>query len=311
MEAIWRLERRLADAWPALTDEPLGQWRLRAAGGFTGRANSALTTGDPEVPVQDALRTVVSFATRHRIPPTAHVVAASPVEQELVAHGWTVNLAHPGGAESAVLVNALNGHSDQRVVVHDRPPERWWALALGTCAPSAAQRHVLSTGEQVGFGLYEVHGTPVGVVRGTVVQDTLHVARLAVRPEHRRRGIAGALMAEIGAWGALRGATHCALQVATGNTGALELYRRLGFTEHHRYRYWTPVWGSSLSGQLPERAQLDVQVLGGERFGEHVPAVRFTHRPRAPARACSPTRSGSATRPAPGRRRRWTASPRR
>jgi len=45
--AVARLERICADAWPPVVQRPLGQWWLRAAGGFTGRANSALVVGDP------------------------------------------------------------------------------------------------------------------------------------------------------------------------------------------------------------------------------------------------------------------------
>ena len=48
--AVARLENVCADAWPARVDRPLGAWRLRAAGGFTGRANAALAVGDPGDP---------------------------------------------------------------------------------------------------------------------------------------------------------------------------------------------------------------------------------------------------------------------
>ena len=43
------LERAAALHWQARETEPLGEWRLRAAAGFTGRANSALPVGDPPV----------------------------------------------------------------------------------------------------------------------------------------------------------------------------------------------------------------------------------------------------------------------
>lgn len=39
------LERAAALHWQAPETEPLGEWRLRAAAGFTGRANSALPVG--------------------------------------------------------------------------------------------------------------------------------------------------------------------------------------------------------------------------------------------------------------------------
>lgn len=44
------LARVTARAWQPLESEPLGDWTLRAAGGFTRRANSVLALGDPGIP---------------------------------------------------------------------------------------------------------------------------------------------------------------------------------------------------------------------------------------------------------------------
>ncbi|MFE2756717.1 GNAT family N-acetyltransferase [Actinosynnema sp. NPDC059335] len=240
MHDVTELEQRCADAWPALVDRPLGQWRLRAAGGFTGRANSALTTGDPGVPVPDALREVISFATAHGIRPTAHVVVGAPAEAGVRAAGWRVDLDHPGGAESLVMTGRLDRFATPKpadVVVAGSPPPGWWELAAQP-DPTPAQRHVLTSGERVGFGAVVRDGRVLAAVRGAVVGDLLHVARLAVRPEARRRGLARRLMAGLAAWGLDRGATTCALQVAEHNEAAIALYGSLGFGEHHRYRYW-------------------------------------------------------------------------
>ncbi|MFC6092110.1 GNAT family N-acetyltransferase [Saccharothrix lopnurensis] len=273
MHDITGLEQRCADAWPAVVDVPLGQWRLRAAGGFTGRANSALTTGDPGIPVPEALDRVRDFARRHAIAPAAHVVIGSPAEGAVATAGWRVDLDHPGGAESLVMTGALAGfvtpkHDRDRrgVVVTAEPLPGWWELAAQP-DPTPAQRHVLTTGAAVGFGVVvargpeeneeakgsaeageakqtggtdETAGTVLAAVRGAVVGDLLHVARLAVRPGVRRRGLARLLMGGLAAWGAERGATRCALQVAEHNRPAIALYASLGCVEHHRYRYWAP-----------------------------------------------------------------------
>jgi ribosomal protein S18 acetylase RimI-like enzyme len=234
------LEHRCADAWPALADERLGEWRMRASGGFTGRANSTLTTGDPGVPIPEALRHTQEFAARHGIGPTAHVVVGSAAEPAVAAAGWRVNLDHPGGAESAVLVGSPAGFADsvsRRVIVDSVPPPGWWELAVGG-EPTQAQRHVLGTAGT--FGSVVLDGHVVAVVRGALVGDLLHIARLSVRPSHRRKGLARELLAGLAAWGAQRGATRCALQVAVHNTPAMHLYAALGCTEHHRYRYWVP-----------------------------------------------------------------------
>jgi ribosomal protein S18 acetylase RimI-like enzyme len=233
VDAVTELELRCADAWPALVDERLGEWRLRAAGGFTGRANSAVTTGDPGRPIPAALDTTVAFAARHGIEPLAHVTVGSETERLIREAGWEPAANHPGGAESQVMTGPLpDGEALGEVL--DKPTRQWWELAVGE--PTAAQRHVLGTGPLVGFGYVE--GT--AVVRGCVVDGWLHISRLAVLPEFRRRGMAQRLLATLGSWARECGADRAVLQVATHNTPATRLYEGLGFTHHHRYAYWRP-----------------------------------------------------------------------
>lgn len=244
MDHVDRLELACADAWPALVDVPLGQWRLRAAGGFTGRANSAITTGDPGRPVIDALAEVRTFAEGNGIAPAAHVVVGTPLESALAAAGWAVDGRHPGGSESVVMtgrLRGLNAPEPAGVTVPDEPPDDWWPLAVGAPEPSAAQRRVLGDGAAVGFGTArDTTGHVIGIVRGAVVGDLLHIARLAVAPHARRAGVATGLLAALAGWGTRRHATRCALQVATHNHAAIALYTRLGCRPHHRYRYWIP-----------------------------------------------------------------------
>ena len=59
------LEWAALPGWVALS-EPLGEWTLRAGGGFTGRANSALAVGDPGVPLAEAADRVIAYARRAR-----------------------------------------------------------------------------------------------------------------------------------------------------------------------------------------------------------------------------------------------------
>lgn len=231
------LESLCARAWPALAEVPLGDWLMRAADGFTGRANSTLTCGDPGIPVPDALAVAQGFAREHGIKPTAHVINGSRHERAIQDAGWTVDLDHPGGAESLVMTGPLEKFADGVAGNHDLPG--WWELTAGS-EVSAAQRHVLGSGANVCFASLSDNGTVVAAVRGAVVEDVLHVARLAVPPAHRRKGLARQLMGELAGWGLEQGATTCALQVAEHNEPAIRLYEELGCTEHHRYRYWVP-----------------------------------------------------------------------
>ena len=81
------LERAALPGWLAVA-EPLGEWTLRAAGGFTGRANSCLAVGDPGVPSAAAADRIVAYAGEHGIAPRAQVITGSAEEQALRALGW-------------------------------------------------------------------------------------------------------------------------------------------------------------------------------------------------------------------------------
>ena len=61
METIIELERMAAAHWRGTEEERLGDWLLRAAEGFTGRANSVLPLGDPGMPLDEALAAVTRW----------------------------------------------------------------------------------------------------------------------------------------------------------------------------------------------------------------------------------------------------------
>jgi ribosomal protein S18 acetylase RimI-like enzyme len=243
LAAVVRLEGLCADAWPAQVERPLGAWRLRAAGGYTGRANAALALGDPGLPIAAALDEVRRFAREHGVPPRVHVPVGSPWDRAVAAEGWVLNVGHAKGAEVSVLVapvTDLTPPPGLRIELPTRPPAGWWRLAVGG-PPTPAQERVLAGAPDTAFGtLRAPDGAVLGQVRAAVVDDHVHISMLEVVPAARRRGHATALLAAAGAWGRDRGARWAVLQVALQNDGARTLYDRLGYVEHHRYRYLVP-----------------------------------------------------------------------
>ncbi|WP_344858855.1 GNAT family N-acetyltransferase [Amycolatopsis ultiminotia] len=239
MNDVEKLEVVCSRAWPPVVEEPLGQWRLRWAEGFTGRANSALAVGDAGRDAPTALAAVCDFAHARAIPPAVQVVEGSEQERAVAAAGWREQVEHAAGHRVSVLTGPLPSRPAPEADVLDEPTPQWWELTVGKPEPSVAERHVMATGK-VGYGVVTADGVTAGAVRGAVVDGWLHVARLAVRPEFRRRGLATSVLYALAAWGRANGAQQWVLQVALDNTGALALYSALGCTEHHRYRYWGP-----------------------------------------------------------------------
>lgn len=265
--AVARLEHICADAWPAVVERPLGQWRLRAAGGFSGRANAALVLGDPGCPLSDALDEVRRFAAEHGLPPKVQVPRDSPWHRTVLAYGWRTDDTHPAGADVAVLVHELPELTQPaeladpaeaterlpdglRLTIDEQPDPDWWRLIAGHPV-TGAQRHVLTAPglSHRGFGVARISGpvdgdpgedTVIGAMRIVVLDGHLYVARLTVMPEYRRRGVAVALMGAAARWASARSARWCVLQVAEHNTAALALYRRLGFRKHHVFQFLRP-----------------------------------------------------------------------
>jgi ribosomal protein S18 acetylase RimI-like enzyme len=260
LAAVTRLENICADAWPPLVSERLGQWRLRAAQGFTGRANSALVAGEAGVPLPEALNRVRTFAAEHEVVPRIQVPISSPWHRAITDQGWRLDSEHAAGANVVVMVGEVAGLASGHVAAEARtridvaPTDRWWELA-GVPPLNAGQRHVLrGVGlPSIGFGLVWTEGVElaVGAVRLAALDEHLYLSTLTVLPEHRGRGLATALLDAAARWGVTQ-ARWVVLQVAEHNTAAITLYRRFGLREHHRYEYLIPP--SAGSAEPPEPA---------------------------------------------------------
>ncbi|OSP39923.1 GNAT family N-acetyltransferase, partial [Streptomyces sp. 13-12-16] len=87
------LARVSARAWRPVESERLGEWELRAAEGFTRRANSVLPLGDPGVPLDDALTAVRRWYAARGLPAYVQTATGAEGAQELLCaelerRGW-------------------------------------------------------------------------------------------------------------------------------------------------------------------------------------------------------------------------------
>ena len=233
------LERVAARGWRALEEGALGGWLLRAGGGFTGRANSALVVGDPGVPLPAAVDAVARWYDERGLGPAAQLpgVQSRAADAAFAAAGWerdedTLVLTAPVGVPRSV---------DVPVDLASSPDEAWLAgyRYRGAALPPVAV-DVLTSAEDVVFASVRLAPAPAplaAVARGVLSDGWLGVTAVTVAEEHRRQGLATAVMAALQSWAAGRGAHSVYLQVVGSNTAARALYRRAGFIEHHRYHY--------------------------------------------------------------------------
>jgi ribosomal protein S18 acetylase RimI-like enzyme len=115
-----------------------------------------------------------------------------------------------------------------------------WMSVYGRTAgiDPAVVRAVMQSGDDVGFA--RIGDPAVAIGRGVVTGDWMGVQAVEVAPEHRRRGLATAVVDALLEWGASRGALSAYLQTLPDNAAAVALYDRYGFVTHHTYRYLSP-----------------------------------------------------------------------
>jgi GNAT superfamily N-acetyltransferase len=233
------LELLAARGWRGTEEVRLGDWLLRAGGGFTGRANSALVVGDPGLPLPGAVDAVDRWYADRGLRPCAML----PGRQSRAADAALASAGWERDEDVLVLTAPLEPGAPDGVPVtlSPEPDEAWLAgyRHRGLPLPPSA-RAVLVDADRVAFASVRLDpppAPPAAVARGVVTDDWLGVAAVTVVERHRRRGLATAVMAALQRWGADLGARWTHLQVSASNAPARALYRRAGFIEHHRYHH--------------------------------------------------------------------------
>lgn len=271
----WReLEDVASDGWQApdcerlssgpATEQPAG-WLLRAADGFTGRANSVLALGDPGLPLSQAVDRVEAWYTARRLPPRFAVAwplsvrrlgapgsrdqagIETDLDRELASRGYRLEtptfVLTAASREVAVATTPVAasagplGGDDVRL--DTRPDDDWLGVYhdRGRQLPAAARGLLQSAPHQVFASVRDERGQVLAVARGASSRGWTGVTAMEVAPQHRRQGLAHRLLARLAAWALDVGDACLYLQVAESNIAARSLYESVGFAAHHGYHY--------------------------------------------------------------------------
>lgn len=223
--------------WPGLEAGAVGGWWLRAGGGFTGRANSALPPAESGTDLDAVLARVGAWYAARGLP--ALVQVALP-EQEvlraaLLARGYQES--EPTEVLVAAIAAGAAPNADVQIAKHPSPGWRALSGRAEVVAGDATALAVLRAGPDPRFATLWVGGRPAAVCRIIIAEGWAGLSDVEVAPPLRRRGLASALVRHVLAWAATVGAACAYLQVSEANAPARALYDRLGFAVHHTYRY--------------------------------------------------------------------------
>jgi len=248
MQTIIDLERMAAAHWRGTEEEWLGGWLLRAAEGFTGRANSVLPLGDPGMPLDEALVAVTQWYRARGLPPMMAVPA--PIAADSLAQGldhllserkW---LTRPGPAfvmlADLPLGIDLDGLRAGRDVLASPEPDDAWAARYhyrGQDYLPPVARKVLTSAPEQSFVSIRDGNEVLAIARLSIADGWAGISAVEVHQDHRRQGLGGAITAAACLAAEQRGLSRVFLQVEVDNAAARALYARLGFRDSHRYHY--------------------------------------------------------------------------
>lgn len=223
-----------------------GQWLMRAGDGVTERSNSAAPLGRSAAFTAVPLDEIKAFYARHGLPVQLLLPERlGRAAERLLDDSWTL------GPEILVMTRPLTDLPplpDFTLEFHiDEQPDAAWldlyhfrGRALPPDALEYLRKRIDGT---MGFGrLVTPEGQTVAITRGTLTDSGdgttwLGYSAVEVEESWRRRGLGTHLGIAMLHWGADNGAEHAYLQVLATNAAGVGLYRKLGFSEHHRHRY--------------------------------------------------------------------------
>lgn len=232
------LEHRALGAWPALETRDVDGWLLRAARGFTKRANSANALGNA-APLAGVLGRVEAFYAMRGLPTIVRLSPLAPPDADstLAAAGYVLcepTLVMTAGLAAAALPAAIELSPVASVHWLDG------AARIGGKGADQMETHAALLGAiRAPARFAGLRHDGVMIACGVSVRDSgaIGLFDIAVHPDHRGQGHGRAITRALLAQGWCDGARQAYLQVGAGNGVAQNLYRSLGFAGAYGYHY--------------------------------------------------------------------------
>jgi ribosomal protein S18 acetylase RimI-like enzyme len=238
-------ERRIINAWPALSTLVVGDWVLRFANGYSGRANSAtpLAYGaeldDAMLDMLEELYRADGLQPAIRLTP----LVAEATRDAVIARGYRIKDSSFG------MIAPLAGlpvSEEGEFQIEARPEAEW--VAGVAALQSGVKTHagnLAAIVEKVrlpaAFASWLVEGEPVAFGMAVAERGMAEIGLICVDPAHRGKGLGRRIVAGLMGWAGAVGAHSAYLQVEQSNAVATGLYRSLGF--RNLYAYETRILG--------------------------------------------------------------------
>jgi ribosomal protein S18 acetylase RimI-like enzyme len=233
------MESLTVRAWPAVEEELYDGWLLRAANGYTGRANSVCAVEAGTQSPATKISVAEQWYTARGLAPKFRLHAFS---QPAGLDGLLESLGYLRDDDVRVMECVLDGVPEMKRTVEGRAAELTMDAWFAGRRPETVEKQgaILLRIQPLHWLLgWVVDGSLVARVLAVVEKRWVGIFNLSVDETCRRHGFGRALMVEALKRARECGAEHAYLQMVAENHAAARLYASLGFSASYDYWYRT------------------------------------------------------------------------
>lgn len=229
------------NAWPSLQSLQYDGWTLRLAAGVTKRSNSVSLLYPSRLDPEEKITFCESLYRSQGIPPCfkiTEIADPADMDRRLAGRGYEL---HSTISFQTLDIRSWTGEPDRSLFSASGEADAWIGEFIrmnGFDPVRAPVYHAIL--EQLLLPACRVAlteaGQTVAVGLGVLEKDHVGLFDIVVDPACRGRGLGYRVVDEILRWGREHGAATAYLQVLSDNMPALNLYKKMGFSE--AYAYW-------------------------------------------------------------------------
>jgi ribosomal protein S18 acetylase RimI-like enzyme len=234
---IEAIERATVAGVGPITTAEIGGWLVPLGANPINRGRSAVPLSHDVTP--EAIAEIEDAFRQRDLPPLfriAEVSGLQAVERDLTARGYIQYRPTLVETADAGVVAAFATPAEILAA-----PDASWAETF--CGPgfdpqdSTLRLEAFGRAADTVYGAVREGGRTLAVGVATFAHGWAAISGMRTAPDRRGEGLAGRVLAAIGAEAQARG-DRVLLQVEADNPGAQSVYRRAGFSEAWTYSYW-------------------------------------------------------------------------
>lgn len=232
-------ERRIVNAWPAVATLVMGDWVLRFANGYSGRANAASPIAMGAALDETMLDQISELYRADGLQPCIRLtpMVAPATRDAVLARGYRIKDTSFG------MIAPLAGvpvTGEGELEIEARPEADWIAgVAAQQSGVKTHAGNLAAIVEKIrlpaAFATCLIEGEAVAFGMAVAERGMAEIGLICVDGGHRGKGLGRAIVTGLMGWAGAMGCHSAYLQVDQTNAVAQNLYRSLGFRQLYAY----------------------------------------------------------------------------